>query len=100
MYVFLNFCFKDVNDERPRFAAQEFNVSIFENTPAGFSVITLNASDADSGELGRVAYNVTEVVGSSVSNGTFEIDPDTGVISTVGDFDRELFSGPYLVTVS
>ena len=100
MLVFLTLVSQDINDETPRFAAQDFNASIFENTPAGFSIITLNATDADSGELGRVMYNVSNIVGSQVPNGTFEIDPDSGIVSTVGYFDREVFAGPYIVTVS
>ena len=45
-------------------------------------------------------YNVSNIVGSQVPNGTFEIDPDSGIVSTVGYFDREVFAGPYFVTVS
>jgi protocadherin-15 len=92
--------FKDINDNRPRFPVQEFNASIFENTPPGFSVIQLTATDDDSELLGTVYYNVSSVAGPTQLNGTFVIDPISGIVQTAGVFDREAFSGTYLVTVS
>lgn len=80
---------------------QNFNASIFENVLPGFPVITLTAQDDDSDELGRVIYNVSDVQPPVPQpNGTFVIDENTGVVRTVGLFDREVFAGPYVVTVS
>lgn len=97
------FVSKDLNDEQPTFARQDFNASIFEDAPPGSSVIRLIATDADSGDLGRVVYTVSDVQGPTQpipsANGTFVIGYTTGIVSTEGYFDRELFPGPYVVTV-
>lgn len=101
MFVFV---LKDLNDNGPMFSRQDFNASIFEDTPPDFSVIRLTATDADSGEFGRVMYTVSDVQGPippiASANGTFVIGPTTGIVRTEGQFDRELFPGPYVVTVS
>lgn len=80
---------------------QVFNASIYEDVLPEFAVITLIAEDRDSGERGRVVYNISDVVPTPPQlNGTFAINENTGVVRTVGLFDRESFSGPYVVTVS
>lgn len=81
---------------------QTFNASINEDSPSDMSVATLSARDDDSGEFGRVTYSVAGVQGpiGPEPNGSFLIDERTGVVRTIGNFDRELFEGPYLVTVS
>lgn len=81
---------------------QVFNASIFENVLPGFAVITLIAEDDDSGDFGRVVYSIANVQGPAAPqpNGTFTINEETGAVSTVGLFDRETFTGPYIVIVS
>lgn len=91
---------KDLNDESPTFSMTTFNASIAEDTLPGSSVTTLTATDEDSGELGRVIYSITDIQGPSAPNGTFIIEPNTGIVRTEGYFNRESFSGTYLITVS
>ena len=81
---------------------QTFNASINENSPSDMSVATLSARDDDSGAFGRLTYSISDVQGPTgpEPNGSFVIDERTGVVRTVGNFDRELFEGPYVVTVS
>lgn len=48
----------DINDFRPQFAKQQFGTSMYENEPAGTSVITLTATDLDEGDNGVVTYSI------------------------------------------
>lgn len=55
------------------FAIFAFQISLPEHTPPGSAVITVTATDRDSGENGRVNYRVM----SSTQEG-FYIDPSNG----------------------
>ncbi|MEQ2244133.1 hypothetical protein ILYODFUR_014045 [Ilyodon furcidens] len=72
----------DVNDEVPWFEDSHYEAQITENKPAGTSVLTVSASDLDQGTNGLVTYGV--------SQGSFAINPFTGVITTTKSLDREL----------
>lgn len=49
-----------------------------EHRPAGSAVLTVTATDRDSGENGRIAYRVM-----SSNRGIFYIDPSNGTIIIV-----------------
>ncbi len=89
---------QDENDEDPIFPVSLYNNSIAEGTPPTTSVARITATDEDSGEFGTVYYSISNV-DSAGTNGTFSIDETTGVVRTNGTFDRETFSGPYIITV-
>uniref|UniRef100_A0A2K6KUX5 Protocadherin-16 n=1 Tax=Rhinopithecus bieti TaxID=61621 RepID=A0A2K6KUX5_RHIBE len=72
----------DVNDEAPTFQQQEYSVLLRENSPPGTSLLTLRATDPDLGANGQVTYG-------GVSSGSFSLDPDTGVLTTLRALDRE-----------
>ncbi|XP_069485338.1 cadherin EGF LAG seven-pass G-type receptor 1 isoform X3 [Ambystoma mexicanum] len=72
----------------PQFQLPSYQVSVPENEPAGTRVITLRASDPDTGEAGRLEY-IMEALFDSRSNDYFEIDAETGAISTSQALDRE-----------
>ncbi|XP_027901341.1 protocadherin-16-like [Xiphophorus couchianus] len=80
----------DVNDEVPWFEESHYEAQISENKPAGTSVLTVLASDLDQGTNGLVTYGV--------SQGSFTINPVTGIITTTKSLDREL-QDHYSVTV-
>ncbi|XP_015278377.1 PREDICTED: cadherin-23 [Gekko japonicus] len=67
----------DINDYRPQFAKKQFSTSVYENEPAGTSVITMTATDLDEGDNGIVAYNIE---GPGVE--AFKIHKDSGLITT------------------
>ncbi|NXN93926.1 CAD23 protein, partial [Rhinopomastus cyanomelas] len=67
----------DVNDFRPQFSKSQFSTSVYENEPAGTSVITMTATDLDEGDNGMVTYSI-EGPGSEA----FKINKDTGLIKT------------------
>ncbi|KAL8622280.1 hypothetical protein ACOMHN_043803 [Nucella lapillus] len=67
----------DVNDNTPRFSQQSYQAAIPENTPAGKSVLTLLATDADSGANAGVTYSL-----AAASLPSFAIDSNNGTIYT------------------
>ncbi|XP_060097159.1 cadherin-23 isoform X1 [Heteronotia binoei] len=67
----------DINDYRPQFAKKQFSTSVYENEPAGTSVITMTATDLDEGDNGIVTYNIE---GPGVE--AFKIHKDSGLITT------------------
>lgn len=48
----------DINDFRPQFSKSQFSTSVYENEPAGTSVITVTATDLDEGDNGVVTYSI------------------------------------------
>ncbi|XP_066525030.1 cadherin EGF LAG seven-pass G-type receptor 1 [Hoplias malabaricus] len=72
----------------PVFQLPNYQVSVPENEPSGTHVITLKATDADSGEGGRIEYGM-EALFDSRSSDFFRIDPETGSIETQRPLDRE-----------
>ncbi|XP_074554309.1 cadherin EGF LAG seven-pass G-type receptor 1 isoform X2 [Halichoeres trimaculatus] len=73
----------------PQFQLPNYQVSVPENEPAGTRVITLKATDPDDGEAGRLEYGM-EALFDSRSNDFFDIDSQTGSITTVQSLDREV----------
>lgn len=81
---------EDLNDNRPEFEVELYNISIVENLPSGFSVLQVNAIDPDQGENADFMYFLTH----EEPAGAFLIDARTGWI-TVRDqemLDREMRS--------
>lgn len=75
----------DENDNRPEFEQHVYDFSVFENQPSG-EIAILVASDQDQGINARVSYSIVSEDGSS---NPFEIDISTGLLSTLGELDRE-----------
>ncbi|XP_051548726.1 cadherin EGF LAG seven-pass G-type receptor 1-like isoform X2 [Myxocyprinus asiaticus] len=73
----------------PQFQLPNYQVSVPENEPSGTRVITLNAFDADDGNAGVIEYDM-EALFDSRSNNLFQINPETGGITTLQPLDREL----------
>uniref|UniRef100_G3Q5I8 Cadherin EGF LAG seven-pass G-type receptor 1a n=1 Tax=Gasterosteus aculeatus aculeatus TaxID=481459 RepID=G3Q5I8_GASAC len=73
----------------PQFQLPNYQVSVPENEPPGTRVITLKATDPDDGEGGRLEYSM-EALFDVRSNDFFNIDPQSGSITTVQSLDREV----------
>uniref|UniRef100_A0A3B5B7U1 Cadherin EGF LAG seven-pass G-type receptor 1 n=1 Tax=Stegastes partitus TaxID=144197 RepID=A0A3B5B7U1_9TELE len=73
----------------PQFQLPNYQVSVPENEPAGTAVITLKATDPDDGEAGRLEYSM-EALFDRRSDDFFDIDSQTGSITTVQALDREV----------
>ncbi|XP_068446083.1 uncharacterized protein [Clinocottus analis] len=80
----------DVNDNPPKFDQSEYSQTLPENNSPGFSVFTLSASDADSGQNARVSYFLEEkeINGAAVSS-LVSVNSESGVIHSVRSFDYE-----------
>ncbi|XP_069651909.1 cadherin-23 isoform X2 [Haliaeetus albicilla] len=65
----------DINDFRPQFSKSQFSTSIYENEPAGTSVVTMTATDLDEGDNGVVTYSI-EGPGAEA----FKINKDSGLV--------------------
>uniref|UniRef100_A0A3P9H2T4 Si:dkey-22o22.2 n=1 Tax=Oryzias latipes TaxID=8090 RepID=A0A3P9H2T4_ORYLA len=79
----------DINNNKPVFEeCQDYslNAAVLENQPPGTFVLRVQARDADMGLNGEVKYGIMHRDG--VSSG-FDINPDSGVITTAVSFDRE-----------
>ncbi|XP_076876271.1 protocadherin-16 [Brachyhypopomus gauderio] len=77
---------EDVNDNVPTFTQDLYQVTLPEHSPPGSPVVTVTATDRDSGENGRVTYRVR-----SSSREGFYIDPNNGTlfITQKAEFDPE-----------
>ena len=74
----------DINDHAPTFAQNVVEVHFAENNSPGERVVTVLATDADSGKNAEIAYSLDASV-----NGAFYIDADNGDIRASGVLDRE-----------
>ena len=64
----------DVNDNRPIFYPRNYSKNIREDTVPNEEIITVQASDLDSGDFGKITYSIA----SGNDDGKFQIDPVKG----------------------
>lgn len=72
----------DANDNAPVFSQDMYSATVPEDTSFGSTILTVQASDIDSGSNSHIIYEITGTV-------TFIIDATSGVISLVGELDYE-----------
>ncbi len=70
--------------------------SIREDLAVGEAVIELEAVDRDAGSNAVLTYSIT----FQSSGENFALAPNTGIVTTLRRFDREIFEGPYTILVS
>ena len=85
----------DENDSPPMFAATIITAAVRENEPLQTFVVQLNATDADIGSNSELTFYIN----SSSPALHFEIDPNSGILSTTQLLDRERVSSYFLVII-
>ncbi|XP_059030817.1 protocadherin beta-16 [Mustela lutreola] len=77
----------DSNDNAPEFGQPIYKVHIPENSPVGSLVVTVSASDLDSGVYGKISYTLFQP--SEDISKTLEVNPVTGGIRLKKQVDFE-----------
>ncbi|KAK6318507.1 hypothetical protein J4Q44_G00117980 [Coregonus suidteri] len=75
----------DVNDNAPMFVSTPFQATVLENVAVGYSVIHIQAIDADSGDNSHLEYRLTDMAPGF----PFTINNSTGWITVSVELDRE-----------
>ncbi|ELT95736.1 hypothetical protein CAPTEDRAFT_182594 [Capitella teleta] len=76
----------DINDHAPLFEQKSYQRDVTESSSIGSTIITVRASDEDSGHNGEIEYSILNPSGP---NEVFNIDPRVGSITTNKKLDRE-----------
>ncbi|RZF39681.1 hypothetical protein LSTR_LSTR015378 [Laodelphax striatellus] len=79
---------RDVNDNAPRFYTSLFQESVVESVPLGYSIVRVQAYDADEGENAVIKYSLRPNSGSTTDL-PITVDSDTGWLHTNRALDRE-----------
>ncbi|XP_032332827.1 protocadherin beta-8-like [Camelus ferus] len=77
----------DINDNAPEFEQPFFRVQIPEDSPVGFLIANVSATDIDTGVNGEISYSLFQA--SEEISKTFEISPMTGEIRLKKQLDFE-----------
>ncbi|XP_062250273.1 protocadherin alpha-8-like isoform X8 [Platichthys flesus] len=78
----------DINDNAPIFNQKLYKASVHENVKIGTSIITLNATDLDTGPNGQLFYSFSKI--DHVTNtDLFSIDEKTGTVTNKKNIDFE-----------
>ncbi|XP_037087761.1 LOW QUALITY PROTEIN: protocadherin-like wing polarity protein stan, partial [Pollicipes pollicipes] len=78
---------QDVNDNSPRFySAHPLSLSLQENVQQGFTIVRVQAYDADDGNNAKIGYTLR---GDDVETMPFGVEESTGWLRTTRPIDRE-----------
>ncbi|XP_058590027.1 protocadherin beta-8-like [Neofelis nebulosa] len=83
----INILVVDINDNAPEFEQSLYRVKIPEDSPIGFLIVTVSATDADIGVNGEISYSLFQA--SEEICKTFEINSMTGEIRLKKQLDFE-----------
>ncbi|XP_041800723.1 protocadherin alpha-8-like [Chelmon rostratus] len=78
----------DINDNRPIFSQETYQIEIYENIPVGRTVARVNATDPDEGTNGEIEYSLSKTLVRKVYD-IFELDGLSGQIKLKGALDFE-----------
>ncbi|XP_063733009.1 protocadherin alpha-8-like [Eleginops maclovinus] len=78
----------DINDNRPVFIQDTYQVEIYENVPVGTIVTRVNATDPDEGNNGELEYSLSKTLARKVYD-IFELNSASGEIKLKGAVDFE-----------
>nr|XP_020447324.1 protocadherin beta-16-like [Monopterus albus] len=77
----------DVNDNAPVFNQSVYKATVIENTAKGTNIVTVNATDADSGSNGYITYSISNIK-SNIAD-LLSIDQVSGALVVSGSIDFE-----------
>uniref|UniRef100_A0A3B4YN16 Cadherin domain-containing protein n=1 Tax=Seriola lalandi dorsalis TaxID=1841481 RepID=A0A3B4YN16_SERLL len=77
----------DVNDNAPIFNQSVYKATVIENAAEGTNIVTVSATDADSGSNGHITFSISNVK-SNIAD-LLSIDQVSGVLSVSGPIDFE-----------
>uniref|UniRef100_A0A8C9DRU5 Protocadherin beta 3 n=1 Tax=Prolemur simus TaxID=1328070 RepID=A0A8C9DRU5_PROSS len=80
----------DINDNAPEFAQSLYEVQILENSPLNSVIVTVSASDLDTGNFGTISYAFFHA--SEEIRKTFQLNPITGDMQLVKYLNFEAIS--------
>ncbi|CAK1552868.1 unnamed protein product [Leptosia nina] len=83
---------KDVNDNSPRFYTSLFQESVSESVPVGYSIVRVQAYDADEGVNAELTYTLSDKEYNGKTELPITIDPRSGWVFTSSSLDREVQS--------
>ncbi|XP_036390924.1 neural-cadherin-like [Megalops cyprinoides] len=75
----------DVNDNKPVFAQNVYEIEVDEGADVGFAVVTVSANDEDEGANAKLRYQIT----SGNTGGVFDVEPEVGTIFIAQPLDYE-----------
>uniref|UniRef100_A0A8C5H0I1 Neural-cadherin-like n=1 Tax=Gouania willdenowi TaxID=441366 RepID=A0A8C5H0I1_GOUWI len=75
----------DVNDNKPMFAQESYEVDVDEDADIGFAIVTVSANDGDEGGNAKLRYQIT----SGNTGGVFDVEPEVGTIFIAQPLDYE-----------
>ncbi|XP_055081003.1 protocadherin alpha-8-like [Periophthalmus magnuspinnatus] len=78
----------DINDNKPVFGQEVYQISISENVEVGTVVYKINATDLDESKNGEVEYRLRKTLHRKIYD-VFELDKATGEIRVKGKLDYE-----------
>lgn len=93
-----NLLVTDTNDNAPRFERDEYETSVLEVADPGTEVLQVTAVDKDQGTNSQVVYAL--VASESSHSDWFEIDKNTGLITTRSHVDCETEPEPSVTVVA
>lgn len=93
---------KDVNDNVPRFHTSLFQEAVPESAAIGYSVLKVQAYDADEGPNAQIKYSIgsRDLNGGSTENFPLAVNCETGWIFTVKQLDRERCSKYQFIVIA
>ncbi|VDI37920.1 protocadherin delta 1 [Mytilus galloprovincialis] len=84
----VNLVVDDVNDESPKFSKSLYNVTLAEDVVINSTIVTVSATDSDSGKNGEVSYRFSASQNQDILS-TFSINTKTGDIKLIKKLQYE-----------
>ncbi|KAH9285353.1 Protocadherin-11 Y-linked [Echinococcus granulosus] len=81
----------DINDNTPHFDQELYEVRISEATPVMTTIVAVTATDADSGDFGKLTYRFGQIYGHNSIN-FFGIKENTGEVWVKSPLDAKIMS--------